>query len=141
MEDHMSDTRVRYEQLTQWSTNLPPATLLERVSYAINAIIQSAAIRHLEIGTQKENMKDMRERERHGIPKIVKNAWLKLYANGVTFKAIGERYGVSATAVSNYINQAEKQAKETLDATLAQQSEEQDESEDEACVQSEGSSD
>jgi len=97
--------------------------------------------KHLEIGTQKENMKDMRERERHGIPKIVKNAWLKLYANGVTFKAIGERYGVSATAVSNYINQAEKQAKETLDATLAQQSEEQDESEDEACVQSEGSSD
>ena len=95
--------------------------------------------KHLEIGTQKDNMRDMKERERHGIPKIVKNAWLKLYSDGVTYQTIAERYGVSATAVRAFIKQAESQAQEKLDAALAQQQEDDSESEDETCVQSESS--
>lgn len=86
--------------------------------------------KHLEIGTQKQNMQDMKERERHGVPKIVKNAWLKLRSDGVAIKEIASRYGVSATAVSVFIKQAEQQAQEILDATLA--SKEEDESQDES---------
>lgn len=75
--------------------------------------------KHLEIGTQRDNMRDMKERERHGIPKIVKNAWLKLHSDGVPATTIAERYGVSATAVRNFIRQAAKQAQETTDAEMA----------------------
>jgi len=90
--------------------------------------------KHLEIGTQRQNMQDMKDRERHGIPKIVKNAWLKLYADGVTYQTIAERYGVSATAVRAFIKQAESQAQEKLDAALAQQQEGESQDEDEAEV-------
>lgn len=80
---------------------------------------------HLEIGTQKENMRDMKERERHGIPKIVKNAWLKLRADGVAIKDIASRYGVSATAVSVYIKHAESLAKDIDHAALATEEDEE----------------
>jgi hypothetical protein len=73
--------------------------------------------KHLKIGTQRENMKDMKERDRHGISRIVKNAWLNLAAKGVKPQVIADRYGVTASAVRQFLRQAEKTVKEDDDGS------------------------
>ena len=55
---------------------------------------------HLEWGTHQDNMNDMKERERHGLPKTVVRAILRLRTAGKTQKEIAELYGVSRETIS-----------------------------------------
>jgi hypothetical protein len=55
---------------------------------------------HLRWGTHQDNMNDMKERDRHGLPKIVVRAILRLRAGGKTQSEIAELYGVSREAIS-----------------------------------------
>ena len=55
---------------------------------------------HLSIGSHQENMNDMVERERHGLPKIAVKAIKKLREEGKTQKECAALYGVSREAVS-----------------------------------------
>jgi hypothetical protein len=55
---------------------------------------------HLRWGTHDENMKDMVDRERHGLPAIVVKAIRKLRSEGKTQKEVAELYGISREAVS-----------------------------------------
>ena len=56
---------------------------------------------HLRWGTHQDNMNDMKERERHGLPKIVIRAICKLLSEGKTQSAIAELYGISRETVSS----------------------------------------
>jgi hypothetical protein len=55
---------------------------------------------HLSFGSHQDNMNDMKERERHGLPRIVVRAIQKLLTQGRSEKSIAELYGVSREAVS-----------------------------------------
>lgn len=55
---------------------------------------------HLEWGTHRENMKDMKERERHGLPHYVVRNIRKLLAKGRTQEEISDLYGVSRETIS-----------------------------------------
>jgi predicted XRE-type DNA-binding protein len=55
---------------------------------------------HLSWGTHQDNMDDMKERERHGIPRTVIRAIHKLLDESRTQKDIAELYGISREAVS-----------------------------------------
>ena len=55
---------------------------------------------HLEWGSHQENMNDMKERDRHGVPKTVVRAIHNLADNGKTQQDIAEIYGLSREAVS-----------------------------------------
>lgn len=56
---------------------------------------------HLERGTHIENMKDMRDRERHGIPHHAVKAIKRLLLQGKqTHAQIGKLYGVSRETIS-----------------------------------------
>jgi hypothetical protein len=55
---------------------------------------------HLVWGTHQDNMNDMKERDRHGLPKTVVRAILRLRAEGKTQSEIAELYGVSREAIS-----------------------------------------
>lgn len=59
---------------------------------------------HLEPGTHEENMQDMRERDRHGVPAHVVRAIRKLGEQGRTHEQIAELYGISRQAVGDIIN-------------------------------------
>lgn len=59
---------------------------------------------HLTPGTHQENMNDMKERERHGLPHHTVRAIRKLGAEKVTHKEIAERYGIARTTVTDIIN-------------------------------------
>lgn len=72
---------------------------------------------HLEWGTQQENMEDMKERERHGLPAIVKNAMKKLSSSGVSQAEIADRYGVSQQAVSQILQRSEDNEREGEEGT------------------------
>jgi hypothetical protein len=59
---------------------------------------------HLEVGSHAENMKDMRERQRHGLPHHTVKAIKRLLANSIKHEAIAENFGVSRqtiTAINN----------------------------------------
>jgi hypothetical protein len=59
---------------------------------------------HLERGTHVQNMQDMVDRDRHGLPKTVVRAIRRLLEEGRTHKAIADLYGVSretVTAINN----------------------------------------
>lgn len=59
---------------------------------------------HLSWGTHQDNMNDMKERERHGLPKIVVKAIRNLLREGRSHKEIAKLYGVareSITAINN----------------------------------------
>lgn len=59
---------------------------------------------HLTWGTHQDNMNDMKERERHGLPRTVVRAILKLLTDGRAHADIAELYGVSRetiTAINN----------------------------------------
>ncbi len=55
---------------------------------------------HLSWGTHQDNMDDMVERERHGLPKTVVRAIRKLRIEGRTQSDIAELYGISRETVS-----------------------------------------
>ena len=55
---------------------------------------------HLSWGDHQSNMDEMKERERHGLPKIVVRAILKLLKEGKTQQEIANLYGISREAVS-----------------------------------------
>lgn len=55
---------------------------------------------HMRIGSHKENMADMKHRERHGLPHHVVRAIRKLLADGRTQEQIAELYGVSRETIS-----------------------------------------
>ena len=56
---------------------------------------------HLIWGDHQDNMNDMKERERHGLPKIVVRAIRKLLDEGHTQSHIAELYGVSRETISS----------------------------------------
>jgi hypothetical protein len=60
--------------------------------------------RHLEIGTHRDNMNDMKERNRHGLPKIALNAIHKLILNGKSDQEIAELYGVDRSTINRIRN-------------------------------------
>jgi len=55
---------------------------------------------HLVFGTHQDNMDDMKERERHGLPKIVLRAIRVLLGEGKTQQEIADLYGVSRETIS-----------------------------------------
>lgn len=55
---------------------------------------------HLSYGTHQQNMDDMVERNRHGLPRIVVRAIRNLLAKGTSQQEIAELYGISREAVS-----------------------------------------
>ncbi len=55
---------------------------------------------HIRLGTHDENMQDMKERERHGLPKTVVRAIRRLIAEGRTQADIAALYGFSRETVS-----------------------------------------
>lgn len=55
---------------------------------------------HLRRGSHQDNMDDMKERDRHGLPAHVVVAIRRLIDNGRTQKEIAEVYGISREAVS-----------------------------------------
>ena len=55
---------------------------------------------HLKWGSHQDNMNDMVERERHGMPKTVVRAILKLRKEGQTQQHIANLYGVSRETIS-----------------------------------------
>ena len=55
---------------------------------------------HLSWGTHQDNMNDMKERERHGVPRIVLKAIRKLLNEGRTQQEIADLYGLSREAIS-----------------------------------------
>lgn len=70
---------------------------------------------HLRWGTHQDNMDDMKERERHGLPKTVVRAILKLLKDGRSHKSIAQLYGVSRetiTAIHNRRTGASKAEKD-----------------------------
>ena len=56
---------------------------------------------HLVWGDHQDNMNDMKERERHGLPKIVVKAIKKLIEKGKTQSEIAKLYGISRETVSS----------------------------------------
>ena len=55
---------------------------------------------HLSWGTHQDNMNDMKERERHGLSRVVVRAIHTLLDKGQTQSDIAELYGISREAVS-----------------------------------------
>lgn len=55
---------------------------------------------HLKWGQHQDNMNEMVERERHGLPKTVVRAILKLLSQGESQSSIALIYGISREAVS-----------------------------------------
>ena len=68
---------------------------------------------HLQWGSQQDNIDDMKERQRHGLPKIVVRAIKKLLSKGVTHEEIADRYGVSRETITWINNDRTHQAKES----------------------------
>lgn len=59
---------------------------------------------HIEPGTQQDNVRDMQERERHGLPHHVVRAIRKLAAKQVSDTAIGELYGLARNTVNEIVS-------------------------------------
>lgn len=60
--------------------------------------------KHLTLGTNTENMADMKERERHGMPHHVVRAMRKLAAGGMSHQEIADLYGKGRSTVTEAIN-------------------------------------
>ena len=56
--------------------------------------------KHMLIGDHDDNMQDMVERDRHGLPSHVVRAIRKLLAEGRTHQSIADLYGISKTVVT-----------------------------------------
>lgn len=59
---------------------------------------------HLRWGTHQENMNEMKDRERHGIPKTVQRAIKKLHSEGRTHKDIADLYGLDRSTITKFLN-------------------------------------
>jgi hypothetical protein len=59
---------------------------------------------HIEKGDHQDNMNDMKERERHGLPHHTVRAIRKLGDLGITHSVIGERFGIARSTVTEIIN-------------------------------------
>ena len=59
--------------------------------------------RHIIKGTHQDNMNDMKERERHGLPHHTVRAIRKLGAVGITHRAIADRFGIARSTVSEIV--------------------------------------
>lgn len=59
---------------------------------------------HIEPGSQGDNVTDMRERERHGLPHHVVRAIRKLAVAGRSNTEIGELYGLARNTVNEIVN-------------------------------------
>lgn len=59
---------------------------------------------HMEKGTHQQNMDDMVERDRHGLPHTVVRAIRKLGKEGHTHQEIADLYGVSRSTVTRIMN-------------------------------------
>ncbi len=70
--------------------------------------------RHLTIGTNTENMDDMKRRQRHGLTHHVVRRIRKLAQEGRTQDEIAELYGISQSLVSRVVN---KELYEHVEAT------------------------
>lgn len=55
---------------------------------------------HLEEGSHMQNMEDMKERQRHGMPHHVVRHIKKLILQKVPYSVIAERYGVSKSLIN-----------------------------------------
>jgi len=55
---------------------------------------------HLSWGTHQDNMNDMKERERHGLPATIVRSIRKLRSEGKTQQEVAELYGVSRETIS-----------------------------------------
>ena len=55
---------------------------------------------HHTLGTHQENMTEMRQRERHGLPHHTVRAILTLKAAGVKHSEIAERFGIGRSTVT-----------------------------------------
>lgn len=60
--------------------------------------------RHIVPGDHQQNMDDMKERERHGLPHHTVRAIRKLAAIGRTHVEIGELYGIGRSTVTEIVN-------------------------------------
>jgi hypothetical protein len=67
--------------------------------------------KHIVPGGQQDNMNDMKERERHGLPHHTVRAIRKLGAkeNGPTHEEIAELYGIGRSTVTEIINRTNYQ--------------------------------
>lgn len=63
---------------------------------------------HLIWGTHQENMDEMKERERHGVPKTVIRAMRRLKDKGVADKEIADRYGYERSTVTKILSRHEE---------------------------------
>jgi hypothetical protein len=59
---------------------------------------------HIEKGDHQQNMNDMKERERHGLPHHTVRAIRKLGSIGRTHEEIAELYGIGRSTVTEIIN-------------------------------------
>lgn len=55
-------------------------------------------------GTQQQNMDDMKERERHGLPSVVVKAIRRLSADGRAHSTIAELYGIAKGSVDDIVS-------------------------------------
>jgi hypothetical protein len=69
---------------------------------------------HLNWGTHQDNMDDMKERDRHGLPRTVVRAIHKLLDSGKdTHQTIADLYGVSRETITGINNGRGKSTEET----------------------------
>ncbi len=59
---------------------------------------------HLDWGDHQQNMNEMKERERHGLPSTVVRAIRRLLDSGRTHRDIADLYGVSREAITAIAN-------------------------------------
>ena len=59
---------------------------------------------HLIKGTHKENMQDMKDRDRHGQSAHVIRSWRKLADDGITHAQIAKRFGVGRSTVTEALS-------------------------------------
>ena len=60
--------------------------------------------RHIVKGDHQDNMNDMKERERHGLPHHTVRAIRKLGALGISHRTIADRFGIGRSTVTEIIN-------------------------------------
>lgn len=59
---------------------------------------------HLELGTHSDNMRDMRERQRHGLPHNTVKAIRNACANGQTQADVANMFGISQSQVQRIVS-------------------------------------
>lgn len=60
--------------------------------------------RHMSVGDHQENIDDMKERERHGLPHHTVRAIRKVAESGMPHSAIAKQYGTSRRNITAIVN-------------------------------------